>query len=80
MHSKLSEAFIKPISSNMPNANNQIFQNSKDEVSFLHFLKIGLVGILWKYWPTSSYVTFKTVQQKQTKNTNKLHKTRIFQL
>lgn len=40
MHSKFSEAFVKPISSNMPNANNQIFKNSKDEVSFLHFLKI----------------------------------------
>lgn len=40
MHLKFSEAFVKPISSNMPNANNQIFKNSKDEVSFLHFLKI----------------------------------------
>ena len=67
MHSKFSEAFVKPISSNMPNANNQIFQNSKDEVSFLHFLKIELVGILWKYWPTSSYVTFKIVQTETSK-------------
>lgn len=40
MHSKFSEAFVKPISSTMPNTNNQVFQNSKDEVSFLHFLKI----------------------------------------
>lgn len=43
MHWRFSLAFVKPISSNTANANHQIVRNSKDEVSFLHFLKL----VIW---------------------------------